>query len=74
MGISTRVDQDEIDAFATCLVDAVYQQAFLIALEGGELVAELLRFSAELGLNVGQGGGPVNFGFAGPQKVQVGTV
>ena len=74
VGVGARVDQDEIDAFGTCLVHAVHQQAFLVALERGEAVAEFLRFGAELGLDIGQRGRPVDTGFAGPQQVQVGTI
>lgn len=68
------IDDDVIDSFLACLVYAIDQSAFVIALKRTAPSAMPLRKRFELLIDVGQGLPPVHLWLAGTEQVQVGAM
>src|SRR5690606_11114078 len=67
----SRIENDEVDAFGACRVDALDQFGFGIALQAQQVVSRSFRLFAQSCVNVGQGLLAVDIRFAGAQQVEV---
>ena len=69
-----RIDDDERGAIVPGCLDAVDQHAFMIALQGVEVMTVLHRMDAEPGVDILEGDGAVNARLTRTEQVQVGAV
>src|SRR5574340_360782 len=74
VGVTRRVDDDEVDMVARSLVDAVDQGAFVVVLEGFDLGASRFAAAGQRAVDVVERGKAVMLGLAATQQIQVGAV
>jgi hypothetical protein len=74
MGVSRRIDNDEVDLVVSRLLYAADDFTLVVGLKGLQIDAVLLRHLAQVLVDGVQRIGAVNLGLAAAQQVQVGAV
>lgn len=74
VGVSRRIDDDEIHVIAAGLVDTFDQRTFMVVLKSFDKRTDSIPTAGQCTINVVQRGEPVMRGFAATQQIQVGTV
>ena len=74
VGVSRRIDHDEIHMIATGLVDPVDQRTLVIVLKGLNKRTDRVPATGQRPVDIVERGVSVMLGFAAPQQVQVGAV
>ncbi|MNF39649.1 hypothetical protein D3C84_206280 [compost metagenome] len=74
MGESGGIDQDKVDTFAFCGMNALDQLVLGIALQVEQMMTRLAGAALQIEVDLFQGGGAIDARLAGAQQVEVGAV
>jgi hypothetical protein len=70
---SAGIDQDAVGV-ADGLLDPIDELALMVRLDGLDFDTEVLGHRREIGIDIGQGLGPIDLGLAFSEQIQIGTV